>query len=172
MLRVSRARACGPRRRRGVRMYSGGRTLADFGENWKTQVFTFWENLKNRRQVWAPPPQGANLPLARAAHEKHSGVPRRFRWSMGAVWYRQNDFYGPHARGGGFGHQGGGPCAWCRFLRFLGPRLGSWGGGAGRWSPGSMPWFRKKYTRLKHACCELRAMALEKCFCCCSRGHS
>ena len=92
--------------------------MADVGENWKTQVFTFWENLKNRRQVWAPPPQGANLPLARAAHEKHSGVPRRFRWSMGAVWYRQNDFYGPHARGGGFGHQGGGPRAWRQFLRF------------------------------------------------------
>ena len=24
-------------------MYSGGRTLADFWENWKTRVFRFWE---------------------------------------------------------------------------------------------------------------------------------
>ena len=35
-------------------MYSGGRTLADFGENLKTRVFRFWEILTNwpRFRAW------------------------------------------------------------------------------------------------------------------------
>ena len=59
LLRGSRARACGPRRYRRARMYSGGMPLADFGETW---VFGFLGNSEK-----AAPGAGSSTLVSKTA---------------------------------------------------------------------------------------------------------
>ena len=99
-------------------MYSGGRTLADFWENWKTRVFRFWEKSDKVGPTSRPRFGAFQTVVSRARAVKNIlAAPDGSGGPPEASGPAQMFFLVPRARGGGISHGVGGARAWRDFLR-------------------------------------------------------